>query len=349
VTAQIGPVAAAYDAVLVVSFGGPEGPDDVLPFLENVLAGRNVPRQRMLEVADHYRHFGGVSPLNAQNRALVEALEAELAERGLRLPVYWGNRNWHPLLSDTVRRMAEDGVRRSLAFVTSAYSSYSSCRQYLENIEQARRSVGPAAPRIEKLRAFYNHPGFIRPMSERLLDALTRVPADRRAAARVVFTAHSIPQAMADACDYVAQLEEASRLVCEPLGVKDYRLAYQSRSGPPEQPWLEPDILAVLTQLAGSAQGGDVVIVPIGFLSDHIEILWDLDVEAGSRAQALGLNMVRAQTVGSHPDFVRMIRDLILERVEGAPRLALGTRGPSPDECPADCCKYTPLRPRSAP
>ena len=339
-------MAQSYDAVLVVSFGGPEGPADVLPFLENVLRGKNVPRQRLLEVAEHYRHFGGVSPLNAQNRALVAALEQELAAHGLSLPVYWGNRNWQPMLADTLARMARDGVRRGLAFFTSAYSSYSSCRQYLQDIERARASVGADAPRIDRLRAFYNHPGFIEPMIDRAGDALDRIPSQRRADSHVVYTAHSLPIAMAETCDYAAQLAEASRLVSEALGVTSYELAYQSRSGPPGQPWLEPDIADVLRRRHAAGELHDVVVVPIGFLSDHIEILWDLDTEAREVAQDLGLNLVRALTVGTHPDFVRMIRELIEERVAGAPRRALGTRGPSHDECPADCCNYTPSRGR---
>jgi ferrochelatase len=341
-------VADAYDAVLIVSFGGPEGPDDVLPFLENVLAGKPVPRERMLEVAEHYRHFGGRSPLNELNRALAAALSAELEAHGPPLPVYWGNRNWHPLLDDTVRQMTEARVRRALAFVTSAYSSYSSCRQYLENIEHARRQAGARAPRIEKLRTFYNHPTFIEAWIERARDALAQVPSQRQAAAHLVYTAHSIPRAMADASQYVAQLEEASRLVSDALGTTRHHLAYQSRSGPPQQPWLEPDIGDALEQLHD--QGVlDVVVVPIGFLSEHIEILWDLDTAARGQAQKLGINMIRAATVGSHPAVVRMIRELILERTAGSPRRAVGKFGPSHDECPSDCCAYgTPTRKTSA-
>src|SRR5688500_4524942 len=231
-----------YQAILVVSFGGPEGMDDVLPFLQNVLRGKNVPHERMLEVAEHYRHFGGKSPLNDQNRELIANLEAELAAHGLSLPVYFGNRNWHPLLADTLRQMATDGIQRALGFVTSAYSSYSSCRQYLEDIARAQTEIGPEAPRIDKLRAFYNHPGFIEPMLDRVVEALAEVPQPRRAAAHLVFTAHSIPRAMAAGCRYEEQLREASRLVVEGLklrGLGDFawRLVYQSRSGPPSQPW----------------------------------------------------------------------------------------------------------------
>lgn len=326
-----------YDAVLIVSFGGPEGPDDVLPFLENVLRGKNVPRERMLEVAHHYEQFGGVSPLNAQNRALISALEVELAERGPRLPVYFGNRNWHPLLPATLRRMRDDGVNRALAFFTSAYSSYSGCRQYREDIERAQSEVGPDAPRIDKLRAFFNHPGFIRPMVERTREALGAIPPERRAAARLVFTAHSIPSAMAANCRYESQLHEAGRLVAASLGHEPWQVVYQSRSGPPSQPWLEPDVCDSLRALR-AAGATDAVLVPIGFLSDHMEIMFDLDTEARRLCEQLGLNLVRARTVGSHPEFVRMIRELIVERMDGGERPALGDFGPSHDVCPADCC-----------
>jgi protoporphyrin/coproporphyrin ferrochelatase len=329
---------ADYDAILVVSFGGPEGMADVVPFLENVLRGKNVPRERMLEVAEHYRQFGGVSPLNAQNRALITALEAELKTNGISLPVYWGNRNWHPLLPDTLRKMAADGIRRALAFVTSAYSSYSSCRQYLENIEQARKEVGPSAPRVDKLRAFFNHPGFIEPQTERAREALERIPAERRGTARLVFTAHSIPTAMARGCVYELQLREASRLVAAGIGLERWELAFQSRSGPPSQSWLEPDIRDWL-RTAKAEGASDVVIVPIGFVSDHVEVIYDLDIEARAVCVNLGINMERAGTVGTHPRFIRMIRELIVERIEGrSERPALGTLGPSHDVCQVDCC-----------
>jgi len=254
----------------------------------------------MLEVAEHYYHFGGVSPINEQNRALIAALVNELNQHGPQLPVYWGNRNWHPLLADAVQQMAEDGVRSALAFVTSAFSSYSSCRQYLENIAEARRQAGPTAPRIDKLRAFYNHPGFIEPMAERTRDALHEVPAERRKAAALVFTAHSIPTAMAESSRYVPQLHDACRLVAECVGQANWQLVYQSRSGPPSQPWLGPDIGDHLRQLR--AHGArDAVVAPIGFISDHMEVLYDLDTEAKSVCDGIGLNMVRASTVGTRP------------------------------------------------
>jgi ferrochelatase len=327
-----------YDAVLVVSFGGPEGPNDVLPFLENVLRGKDVPRRRLLEVAKHYEHFGGVSPLNAQNRSLVAALQAELDANGPPLRVYWGNRNFHPLLPATLTEMAADGVHRALGFFTSAYSSYSSCRQYREDIQRAQQVVGPTAPEVDKLRVFFNHPLFIEPMIQRVGAALEQIPAERRGAARVIYTAHSIPLSMADNCRYAEQLAEAARLVSGGVGLTGFNLAYQSRSGRPEQPWLEPDIGDALRNLSAAGDTRDVVIVPIGFLSDHIEILWDLDMEARKLCEELGLNMVRAGTVVSHPDFIRMIRELILERVADGPRRWLGSLGPSHDVCPIDCC-----------
>src|SRR5919199_4389444 len=257
-----------YDALLIVSFGGPEGMDEVMPFLSNVLRGRNVPEARMREVAHHYEMFGGVSPINGQNRKLIAALERELKERGPHLPIYWGNRNWPPLLADTLRRMRDDGVRRALAFVTSAYSSYSGCRQYREDIERAREAVGEGAPRVEKLRAFYNHPGFVGPNVENLRAALGQIPAHRRAAAEVAFTAHSIPAAMAAGCEYERQLLETCRLVAEGAGHASWRLVFQSRSGPPTQEWLGPDICE---HLRGMKEAGseDVVVAPIGFISDH--------------------------------------------------------------------------------
>jgi ferrochelatase len=327
-----------YDAVLIVSFGGPERPEDVIPFLENVVRGKPVPRERLLEVAEHYYHFGGASPINAQNRALQTALIAELAQHGPRLPVYLGNRNWHPLLADTLTQMSRDGVRHALGLFTSAYSSYSSCRQYLENIADAQSAVDPAAPRVSKLRAYFNHPGFIEPMIQRTLAALNQIDDERRSDAYLLFTAHSIPQVMADGCRYEQQLAEASRLVAAGVGAARYRMVYQSRSGPPSQAWLEPDINDALGELA-AAGVRDVAVVPIGFLSDHLEILYDLDTEAWDRCRQLGIHMVRAETVGSHPRFVQMIRELICERIaEPSERAVIGHFGACPDICPADCC-----------
>jgi protoporphyrin/coproporphyrin ferrochelatase len=327
-----------YDAILFVSFGGPEGMDEVMPFLRNVLRGRNVPESRMREVAHHYELFGGVSPINGQNRRLIAALERELDERGPRLPVYWGNRNWHPLLADTLRQMRDDGVGRALAFVTSAYSSYSGCRQYREDIERARAEAGEGAPVVEKLRPFFNHPGFVGPNAEAVRAALAEIPEARRADAHLAFTAHSIPAAMAAGCDYERQLLETCRLVAAEAGHARWRLVFQSRSGPPTQAWLEPDICDHLRELK-VAGASDVIVSPVGFISDHMEVLYDLDTEARQVAEEIGLNLVRAATVGTHPAFVSMIRELIIERLDAAaPRLALGTHPPRPDFCPVDCC-----------
>ena len=321
-----------YDAILLVAFGGPEQPADVIPFLENVLRGRNVPRERMLEVARHYHHFGGVSPINSQMRELVPLLEAELRSHGPRLPVYWGNRNWHPMLADAVRKMRDEGVRRAAAFVMSAYSSYSGCRQYLEDIARAREAAGAGAPEIDKLRLYYNHPGFIEPMTEHVWDALRQFPD-----AVLVYTAHSVPVTMAATSRYETQLQEACRLVSKQVGRKDWRLVYQSRSGPPSQPWLGPDIGECLRSLASEGTR-DVVIAPIGFISDHLEVLYDLDTEARALCDQLGMKMVRAATVGNHPAFVSMIRELVLERMGELPPRWLGDLGPDPDVCAPDCC-----------
>jgi protoporphyrin/coproporphyrin ferrochelatase len=341
----MGPMPVRYDALLVISFGGPERMDDVMPFLENVVRGRNVPPERLQQTAAHYAHFGGRSPLPAQTRALVAAVEQELQAHGPRLRVYLGNRNWHPFLADTLREMARDGVTRALAFFTSAYGSYSGCRQYLENIAAARAEVGAQAPEVDKLRGFYNHPGFVEPLVELVGQAFERIEAPRRDAARLVFTAHSLPKALAAASPYEAELRETAGLVAERLGRRDFALVYQSRSGPPSQPWLEPDIVEHLRSLA--AEGvKDVVVAPIGFLSDHMEVVYDLDTDARARAVELGLNLVRAATVGTHPRFVRMIRELVVERTSGAAtRPALGTRGPAPDECAPGCCLAERPRP----
>lgn len=341
-------MAQSYDAILIVSFGGPEGPDEVMPFLENVLRGKPVPRERMLEVAEHYQHFGGVSPINEQNRQLIAALEKELAAHGPCLPVYWGNRNWRPLLPETLAQMGRDGVKRALAFFTSAFSSYSGCRQYRENIAAAQAEVGPSAPQVDKVRVFYNHPGFIEPMVESLDLCLARIPVDSRAGAKVFFTAHSIPLSMAENCRYEVQLAEACRLVAAGarLSPDQWELVYQSRSGSPHQPWLEPDVCDRIEQLHAGGNLHDLVLVPIGFISDHMEVLFDLDTEARELCERLGVSMQRAATVGVHPRFVRMIRELIEERsADASDRPALGTLGASHDVCPADCCLYNPQRP----
>ncbi len=335
-----------YDAIIVVSFGGPEGPDDVMPFLENVTRGRDVPRDRLLEVAENYALFGGVSPINQQNRDLIAALKVELREHGPDLPIYFGNRNWNPYLADTIAEMARDGIQRALAFVTSAYSSYSGCRQYRDNIDKARAEVGATAPVIEKLRAFWNHPGFVEPMAAGVNAAIAAIPRERRSTTRIVYTAHSLPVGSARSCDYELQLRDACGLVSERLTDSiEWELAYQSRSGPPAVPWLEPDILAVLDRLAEQGRT-DVINLPVGFICDHMEVKFDLDTQAAQRADQLGLNFSRVPTVGTDPRFVAMIRELILERIEPATeRRALGSLAARSDVCAVDCCP-APRRPK---
>jgi ferrochelatase len=339
---------AAYDAVLLVSFGGPDKPDDVIPFLENVLRGRNVPRERMLEVAEHYYHFGGKSPINEQNLALLAALRAELERRGPKLPVYWGNRNWHPLLTDTLKEMADAGVKRAIAFVTSGFSCYSGCRQYRENIAAACAPLGDKAPQVDKIRVFFNHPGFVGPMAANVRAALAHFSAESRAEVPVLFTAHSIPMSMADTSRYVPQLTESCRLVAEQAGTANWKLVYQSRSGPPTQPWLEPDICDAIREL--HAQGiRRLVISPIGFISDHMEVLYDLDTEAADLCKELGIDMQRAATVGTAPEFIACVRDLIAERAWNLPdRAAIGLLPANHDVCPLDCCP-APQRPAARP
>jgi ferrochelatase len=321
---------AVYDALLLVSFGGPEGPDDVLPFMENVTRGRGIPTERLVEVSQHYQLFGGVSPINGHNRELIEALRIELAANGIELPIYWGNRNWHPMLADTVAEMAGDGVTRAVALVTSAWSSYSACRQYLDDIERARGVVGADAPVIDKIRPYFNHPGFIEAQADRVRPLL-------RSGTHLVFTAHSVPKSMADTSDYEAQLREASALVASALGHEQFDLAFQSRSGPPSQPWLEPDINDHLVALAERAIT-DVVIVPIGFVSDHMEVVYDLDTQAAATATSLGMDVRRAPTVGTHPLFVRGLRELIEAQIAGGEPRSLGQMGPRLWPCAPGCC-----------
>ncbi|MGC9665684.1 ferrochelatase [Planosporangium sp. 12N6] len=333
-----------YDAFLLLSFGGPEGPDDVMPFLENVTRGRGVPAERLAEVAEHYRHFGGVSPINAQCRDLLAALAEELPRAGIDLPLYWGNRNWEPYLAKTVAQMRDDGVRHALAFVTSAYGSYSACGQYLEDIVRARAEVGPDAPRIDKLRHFHDHPGFIGPHTDAVTAALGTLPADRTPAdTRLVFTAHSIPTAMdatsgPDGGRYSAQVREAAGLVAAAAAPElTWDLVWQSRSGPPQVPWLSPDVNDHLAALAADGVR-NVVVSPVGFVSDHLEVIWDLDNEAADTARRLGLNYARAATPGTDPRFVRMVVDLVRERLDPTtPRPALGCV-PTWDVCPRGCC-----------
>ena len=373
-----------YDALLLLSFGGPEGPEDVVPFLENVTRGRGIPRERLAEVGQHYFLFGGVSPINAQNRELLDALRTDLAGQGLDLPVYWGNRNWAPYLVDTLRELAADGRRRVLVLATSAYANYSGCRQYRENLAAALTRLreegapGAAELRLDKLRNFYNHPGFVEPMIDNTLAALAELPEGVRDGARLAFTTHSIPNALADTSGapddpargtpegggseatrkgvvagrrggaYVAQHLETARLVAEAVaketGVaeREWELVYQSRSGSPQTPWLEPDICDHLEAQHGAGAPA-VVMVPIGFVSDHMEVVYDLDTQAAEKAAELGLPVSRARTVGADPRFAAAVRDLVLERAASArgehpARCALGALGPSHDVCPAGCC-----------
>ncbi|WP_419924863.1 ferrochelatase [Candidatus Poriferisocius sp.] len=312
-------LAPEVDAVLVVSFGGPEGPDDVMPFLRNVTRGRGVSDDRLAEVAEHYHLFGGVSPINQCNRDLIAALVEELSRRGAGLPVYWGNRNWPPTLADAVAQMRDDGVCRAVGFATSAFGSYSGCRQYAADIERARAAVGPDAPLVYKVPPFWDQEGFLSAMAENVAVARRAEPT-----APVVFTAHSIPDSMAATAPYEAQLSEACAEVAIRTGASGWSLAYQSRSGPPHVPWLEPDIGDALDEVAaGGAEA--VIVVPIGFVADHMEVIYDLDTEARQRADLLGLRFTRVPTAGTHPAFVKMIADLVL--------------APPPAPCPADCCQ----------
>jgi ferrochelatase len=316
-----------YDAILIVAFGGPEQPDDVMPFLENVLRGRNVPQERMMAVAEHYRGFGGKSPINDQCRELIAALRDELDRNKIDLPIYWGNRNWHPMLADTLREMRDDGINKALVFLTSAYSSYSSCRQYLENIQAAQREVGDSAPQIGKICAYCTHPGFIETWIDRVRTAFEQLPD-----AQLIFTAHSIPSSMAENCDYEKQLREACALIAQALSHPDWELVFQSRSGPPMQPWLEPDVCDVLEK----TDARNIVLAPIGFISDHMEVVYDLDTEAREVCDRRSIKMVRAATPGTHPRFIAMIRELIEEHID--PKSAI-------HPCPANCCP-PPGRPK---
>jgi ferrochelatase len=337
-------LAGRRDALLVLSFGGPEGPEDVMPFLENVTRGRGIPRERLEEVAEHYHHFGGVSPINEQNKALIAAVEAGLAAAGIDLPVYWGNRNWEPYVEDTWARMADDGIEHVYVFATSAYASFSGCRQYHEDIARARVSLG-GGPTAEKLPHYFDTPGFVQANADALAAALTALPEDVRGTARLVATAHSIPTSMAavagpDGHAYEAELTAAAeRVVAEAAPGRGFDLVWQSRSGPPSVPWLEPDINDHLAALAEAGETA-VVVFPVGFISDHLEVIWDLDNEARETAEKLGLAFARAATAGTHPAFVESIVGLLAERrAGGLPRL--GTN------CPASCCYVAP-RPRPA-
>jgi ferrochelatase len=327
-----------YDAILLLSFGGPEGKDEVIPFLENVLRGKNVPRERMETVAHHYYLFDGVSPINGHCRELIKALKTELENANIHLPIFWGNRNWQPMLFDTLLDMKNKGVKKALAFVTSAYSSYSSCRQYLEDIEKAQKEVGIDAPQIDKIRVFYNHPKFVETNRNNLANALNTISAEKRQAAHIAFTAHSIPKLMSDNCAYEQQLNEMAARLAQEVNQSHWQMVYQSRSGPATQPWLEPDICDHLKAL--HAQGVEnVVIAPIGFLCDHMEVIYDLDVEAKKLSEEIGLSIVRVKTPGTDELFVGMIKELIEERLDpGKPKAAVGDSGLCENICAPGCC-----------
>ncbi|MCX4965331.1 ferrochelatase [Streptomyces sp. NBC_00654] len=361
---------APYDALLLLSFGGPEGPDDVVPFLANVTRGRGIPEERLKEVGKHYFLFDGVSPINAQNRALLDALRKDFAEHGLDLPVYWGNRNWAPYLTDTLREMTVDGHRRIAVLATSAYASYSGCRQYRENLAESLAALaaeGLEVPRVDKLRHYFNHPGFVRPMVDGVLASLADLPADVAAGAHLAFTTHSIPDSAADTSGppeahgsggaYVAEHLDVARVIVEAVreetGIEyPWQLVYQSRSGAPHIPWLEPDICDHLEALHGEGVPA-VVMAPIGFVSDHMEVLYDLDTEATAKAAELGLPVRRSATVGADPRFAAAVRELVLERTAAErgsrpERCALGALGPSHDLCPVGCCPARAPRPAAA-
>jgi ferrochelatase len=315
-----------YDAFVLVSFGGPEKHEDVIPFLENVLRGRNVPRERMLEVAEHYYHFDGMSPINNQCRELISAIEAEFAAHNVGLPVYWGNRNWHPFLGETVDKMRADGVKHALALATSAFGSYSGCRQYREDIASATPSGEPV---IEKFPPFADRPWFVATVQARVAEALEKLPG-----ADVVYTAHSVPLSMAQSSPYERQLRDVIGKVNAALGLGEPVLVFQSRSGPPSQPWLEPDICDYIR----GTDSKKLIAMPVGFLSDHMEVLYDLDTEAAGAAKERGIEFVRALTPGTHPLFVSGIREMVQDA------LANGI-GPT---CAVDCCK-APVRPAGRP
>ncbi|KOY55794.1 MULTISPECIES: ferrochelatase [unclassified Streptomyces] len=366
--------AGPYDALLLLSFGGPEGPDDVVPFLENVTRGRGIPRERLKEVGQHYFGFGGVSPINAQNRELLDALRKDFAEHGLDLPVYWGNRNWAPYLTDVMREMAADGRRRIAVLATSAYASYSGCRQYRENLADALAALAGEGvaelPKVDKLRHYFNHPGFVQPMIDGVLAALESLPQEVRAGAHLAFTTHSIPTAAADTSGpveehtadgeggaYVRQHLDVAQVIAAAVRAETgtelpWELVYQSRSGAPHVPWLEPDICDHLEALHGAGAPA-VVMVPIGFVSDHMEVLYDLDTEATAKAAELGLPVARSATVGADPRFAAAVRELVLERAaaergEPVERCALGLLGPSHDLCAVGCCPARGPRPAAA-
>jgi ferrochelatase len=325
-----------FDAVLLLSFGGPEGPEQVRPFLANVTRGRGIPPERLDDVAQHYLHFGGVSPINAINRELIEQVRAELADRGRKLPVYFGNRNWQPYIEDTVATMRDDGIRRAAVFTTSAWGGYSSCTQYLEDIVRARRAAGDDAPELVKLRHYFDHPLLVEMFADGIRAAAEALPGAVRDGARLVFTAHSIPVQAHSRCGhelYSRQVGYAARLVAAAAGYPEFDQVWQSRSGPPHIPWLEPDVSDHLTALAADGTAA-VIVCPIGFVADHIEVVWDLDNELRRQAEAAGIAFARAATPNADRRFARLAADLIDELATGAPP----ARVVGPDPVPGYGC-----------
>lgn len=319
-----------FDALLLLSFGGPEGPDQVMPFLENVTRGRGIPRERLESVAEHYLHFGGVSPINGINRALIAEIEAELARRGRRIPVYFGNRNWEPYVEDTVTQMRDKGIERAAVFTTSAWGGYSGCTQYQEDIARGRAAAGAGAPELVKLRQYFDHPLLVEMFADAIRDAAATLPAELRDEARLVFTAHSIPLRAADRCGpdlYERQVGYTCRLVAAAAGYLDYDHVWQSRSGPPQVPWLEPDVgdhLEALQRAGTSA----VIVCPVGFVADHIEVVWDLDNELAEQAAQAGIAFARASTPNAQTRFAQLAIDLLDEMRTDAP--AARVTGPQP-------------------
>ncbi len=340
-----------FDAFLLLSFGGPQGPDEVMPFLRNVTAGRGIPDERLAEVATHYQHFGGISPITEQNEVLLAAIGAEFSRRGIELPLYFGNRNWHPLIADTTRQLAAAGHRNVLVLATSATGSYSGCRQYREDLAGALAANPDAGVTFTKLRHYFDHPGFIEANAAAVHRALNELPAEVRDEARLVFTAHSIPVSMNDSAGpsgglYLAEHRETARLVAEAVrgAGAEFDLVWQSRSGPPRVPWLEPDINDHLRTLSSDGVRA-VVVAPSGFVSDHLEVKWDLDEEARETAVELGLGFVRAATAGVDPAFVSGLVDLVAEQLSGEPARSLGELGICGWQCAANCCPAPARRP----
>ena len=363
--------AATYDCILLAGFGGPEGQDDVIPYLRNVTQGRGIPDERLEEVAHHYRHFGGISPINDQNRALKAALEAEIAARGLGLPVYWGNRFWAPYFADALRELHADGHRRVLVIVTTAFSSYSGCRAYREDLATALADAGLEGELVlDKVRQYFDHPGFVAPNVASVVGGLRSLAdAGHGASPHVMFSTHSIPTAAAEVSGpreslpsgdevplgndggwYGAQQRAVAALIMESVreefGEVPWSLVFQSRSGPPSQPWLEPDINDAIVELPAGVSG--LVVLPLGFVSDHVEVMWDLDNEALETADERGLPMVRVPTVGVDPAFVSGLIDLVQERTRGGERPALTELGPWQDVCTTDCCLGRAAKPTIA-